>query len=267
MHVIGLVNRRRESRLQCTRKNYRSVTLLPTYDKVFEKLLSQQATAFIELRLNRNLTAYRKRHSTETSLIKLTENWKRAIDDRNIVRILSTDMSKAFDSLHPPLLFRKLDAYGFSTSSTGLIRSYFTDHERKYRVKIGTEITSEWKEVLRCCPQGSTFGPLPWNTFQTDLNIFANEYNLTMCADDHQLYSAGQMVKEVQDTLNKEGKIISKWYESNLLKGNYEKYQIMSMGPKGKTKDLQITMSNVKLNNDSDLRLLGLTIGQNPRFQ
>ena len=118
--------------------------MLPACDKVFEKILSQQVTAFIEPRLSRNRTAYRKRHSTETSLIKLTENWKRAIDDHNIVGILSTDMSKAFDSLHPPLLLRKLDAYGFSTSSTG---SYFT--ERKYRVKIGTEITSEWKEVFK----------------------------------------------------------------------------------------------------------------------
>ena len=95
-------------------------------------------------------------------------------------------MSKAFVSLHPPLLLSKLDAYGFSTSSKGLLRSYFT--ERKYRVKIGKEITSEWKEVLRGCPQGSTFGPLLWNTFQNDLNIFANENNLTMYADDHQLY-------------------------------------------------------------------------------
>lgn len=81
-----------------------------------------------------------------------------------------------------------------------------------------------------------------------------------MYADDHQLYSAGQTVKEVQDTLNKEGEIISKWYESNLLKGNYEKYQIMSMGPKDKTKDLEITMSNVKIKCGSNLRLLGLTI-------
>ena len=101
-------------------KNYKPVTLLPACDKVFEKLLSQQVTAFIEPSLSRNLTAYRKRHSTETSLIKLTENWKRAIDERNIVWILSIDMSKAFDSLHPPLPLRKLDAYGFSMSSTGL---------------------------------------------------------------------------------------------------------------------------------------------------
>ena len=55
--------------------NYRPVTLLPACDEVFEKTLGQQVTAFIEPRLSRNLTAYRKRHSTETSLIKLTENW------------------------------------------------------------------------------------------------------------------------------------------------------------------------------------------------
>ena len=86
-----------------------------------------------------------------------------------------------------------------------------------------------------------------------------------MYADDHQLYSAGQTVKEVQDTLNKEGEIICKWYESNLLKGNYKKYQIMSIGPKGKTKDLEI-MSNVKIKCGSDLSLLGLTIDQNLDF-
>ena len=94
----------------------------------------------------------------------------------------------------------------------------------------------------------------------------ANKQNVTMYADDHELYSARQTVKEVEDTLNKEGEIISKWYESNLLKGNYEKYQIMSTVPKDKTKDLEITMSNVKIKFGSDLRLLGLTIDQNLDF-
>ena len=153
---------------------------------MFEKLLSQKVAAFIEPILSGNLTAYQKMHSTKTSLIKLTEDRKRAIDDHNIIRILSTNMSKAFDSLHPPLLLRKLDAYGFSTS-----------------VKIGTETTS------------GLFGPLLWNTFQNDLNIFANAQNL-MYADDHQLHSPGQTVKEVQDALNTEGEIISKWYKIKL---------------------------------------------------
>ena len=40
----------------------------------------------------------------------------------------------------------------------------------------------------------------------------------------------------------------------------------MSMGPKGKTKDLEITMANVKIKCGSDISLLGLTIDQNLDF-
>ena len=38
------------------------------------------------------------------TLINLVEEWKRARDNTRAVAILSTDMSKAFDSLHPSLL-------------------------------------------------------------------------------------------------------------------------------------------------------------------
>ena len=72
---------------------------------------------------------------------------KSDIDDCNVVGILSPNMAKAFALLHPPLLLRKLDGNGFSMSSTGLIWTCLT--ERKYRVKLGTEITIEYKEMLK----------------------------------------------------------------------------------------------------------------------
>ena len=58
---------------------------------------------------------------------KLMEDWKEAMDNSNVVGILSTDLSKAFDSLHPPLLLAKLKAYGFEDCAIGLIRSYFSE--------------------------------------------------------------------------------------------------------------------------------------------
>ena len=92
-----------------------------------------------------------------------------AVDVKEEVAVLSTDMSKAFDSLHPPLMLSKLRAYGFSGHALKLLRSYFT--ERKNRVRLGMETTSEWKDVNRGCPQRSTFGPLLWNIFQNDLTF------------------------------------------------------------------------------------------------
>ena len=54
----------------------------------------------------------RKNNSCETALLSLTENWKFVLDEHNVVGVLSTHMSKAFDSLYHPLTLAKLKAYG-----------------------------------------------------------------------------------------------------------------------------------------------------------
>ena len=74
-----------------------------------------------------------------------------ALDNHQVVGLLSTDMSKAFDSLYHPLLLAKLRSYGLGDSSLQLRGLYFTD--RYNRVKLGL-VVSNWNKVLRGCPQG-----------------------------------------------------------------------------------------------------------------
>ena len=85
-----------------------------------------------------------------------------ALDDHKVVGVLSTDMSKAFDSLYHPLVLAKLKAYGVVENSLCLMRSYFND--RYNRVKLGS-VVSDWQKVQRGCPRGSAFGPLIWNIY------------------------------------------------------------------------------------------------------
>ena len=148
-------------------KNYRPITVLSCVKKVFERLLGNQITTKYDDRLGGGLTTYEKHNSCETSLIGLVEDWKFARDNRPLVGILSTDMSKAFDSLHPPLMLCKLKAYGFQDRALDLLRSYLCS--RLGRVRIGS-VTRSWRNVERGCPQGSVLGPLLWNTFQNDLS-------------------------------------------------------------------------------------------------
>ena len=115
--------------------NYRPITSLIAVDKIFELLLSNQVTSHYDETLYYRMTAYRKRHSCETTLLMLIEDWKQAVDNEQLVSVLSTDMSKAFDSLSHSLTVKKLEAYGFGGRSLDLMRSFFDD--RLNRVKMG----------------------------------------------------------------------------------------------------------------------------------
>ena len=112
-------------------------------------------------------------------------------------------MSKAFDSLYPPLLLEKLEAYGVSHNSVALLHSYLND--RKNRVKI-SNTTSEWKTCNRGCPQGSALGPALWNLYQK------KQY-----ADDHQLYISGNNVGDVIQTLQRDGKTTGDLVQGDLV--------------------------------------------------
>ena len=81
----------------------RPVTVLPVVGKIYEKLLSKQITNFMDPILSDNLTAYRKSHSCETTLIRLVEEWKMELDCGKLVGMLSIDMSKHL--IHFTLLF------------------------------------------------------------------------------------------------------------------------------------------------------------------
>ena len=152
--------------------------------KVFRQLLSDQISKQFDSCLDPRIRAYRTRHSCERTLISLIEAWKSACDNQRTVKILSTDLSKAFHSLHPSLMISKLKSYGFHDELRDLLRSYLCD--RLNRVKLGA-FRSEWKRSDRGCPQGSALGSLLWNIFQNDLTYVITSH-LSIYADDHQMY-------------------------------------------------------------------------------
>ena len=47
------------------------------------------------------------------STVSLVEDWKSAVDRKELAYFLANDMSKAFDSLCHSLIVKKLEAYGF----------------------------------------------------------------------------------------------------------------------------------------------------------
>ena len=159
-------------------------------------------------------------------------------------------------------MLNKLRAYGFAENTVNLIRSYLSN--RQNRIRLGS-LTSSWQVVNRGCPQGSALGPLLWNIFQNDLAYEIN-LNFSMCADDHQIYETGKDLTNVKSSLNRNTEKASKWYEDNMLKGNYSKYKTMAMQNKREITNPTMNIQDSEIESTEKLNLLGVTIDSKLNF-
>ena len=139
------------------KKNYRPVSVLSSLSKIFGKIFQNQIIEYIDSRLSKYISAYRKAHSTQHVLMRMIEDWKKALDNKKYVGAILMDLSKAFDCISHDLLIAKLRAYGFEKSSLRLIYSYLKG--RRQCVKInGTN--NKYMTIKAGVPQGSILGPL-----------------------------------------------------------------------------------------------------------
>ena len=125
-----------------SKENYRPVSILPCLSKIFERVIANRLNEYFEGIFHESLSAFRSGYSCQDTLLALVEKWKSTF--RNNAGAILMDLSKAFDCMHHDLLIAKLDAYGITTNSLKLLKSYVTN--RQQRVKIDNA-TSESKEI------------------------------------------------------------------------------------------------------------------------
>ena len=137
----------------CTSKNnYRPVSVLPVFSKIFERLLSRLLLEFFDNILSKFQCGFRKGYGTQHCLLLMLEIWKGASDNNKAFGALSTDLLKAFDSFSHDLLTAKLHAYSLDIYSLNILQDYLSNH--KIRTKVDS-FYSSWEEIPSRVPQGS----------------------------------------------------------------------------------------------------------------
>ena len=126
------------------KNNYRPVSVLPAISKLFEKVMFDQLYVSFAPILSSNMSGFLKGHSCATALIKLTDDWRSALDEKKEMGVIAIDLSKAFDCIRHNLLLAKVKAYGVQELALQLLRSYL--HGRKQRVICNNKCSS-WSTV------------------------------------------------------------------------------------------------------------------------
>ena len=124
--------------------NYRPVSVLPIFSKIFEKIYEIQLTDYFDKIFNPFLCAFRRGHGCQTTLLRVLEDWREALDKNQYIAAVLMDLSKAFDCLPHNIMLDKLSAYGLTPNAVALLKSYLSN--RKQQIKVNN-VLSGWADI------------------------------------------------------------------------------------------------------------------------
>ena len=113
-------------------KDYRPVSILLILSKIYESVVLDQITSFIEKKLiiyHHYQSGYCKNHSTAKLLPKLRDDIKEARKASEIALTVFTDYSKAFDTIDFSVLIKKMHTLNFSRRFLYWIFSYLINRQ------------------------------------------------------------------------------------------------------------------------------------------
>nr|CAH7740763.1 unnamed protein product [Callosobruchus chinensis]CAH7763594.1 unnamed protein product [Callosobruchus chinensis] len=251
-------------------ENYRPISLLPAFSKVFEYCMCFRIRDFMT---DNNIWsqcqhAYLKGRSTQTAIFDYVQAIITSLEQNLIPVGLLIDLTKAYDCIDFGHLLLKLERYGIRGNALRWIRSYVTGRTQIVEItKNGKTHTSDIKPIILGIPQGSVIGPILFNIYINDMSETQSSGNCMMSqyADDSSFLIQAEDLETAIKSVDGVFKNVENWITKEKMIINKSKTNIIFF----KTNRSNITLpdrvhiSDVNIVPNSSARLLGMIIDEN----
>ena len=274
-------------------ENYRPISLLSVFSKIFEKAMLKRLLSFLDAKkfFHRHQFGFREKCSTEHACNMLIHFVRQSLDFGLIPAAIFLDVKKAFDSLTHEILIGKLSHQGVRGEALSWFSSFLTGRS------IAVEASDEHIPVEYGVPQGSILGPSLFLIYVNDLYRLCSNPRSDFCchlcqkgdavvgaldtpgqheelfafADDTTLGAAAPDESSLILKLQLMAENIYHWFDAILLALNVKKSFLLIFSRIGKScptvTELKTAKGSISRPADRFIRFLGILLDENLSFK
>ena len=197
--------------------NFRPISLLSVFNRIFEKMMYYRLKSFLEQHniLHDSQYAFREKRSTEHALLDIINQIETNMGAELYSCGIFIDLRKAFDTVDHQILLSKLHHYGVRGITNRWFSSYLLGGHQT--TQIGANNTSKKETILSGVPQGSVLGPLLFLIYINDISNSADQLKFYLFADDTHMLYADRNPKSLETMVNHELSNVYDWLIANKL--------------------------------------------------
>ena len=202
--------------------NYRPISILPSFSKIFEKIISNRLLSFL---LKYNILydhqfGFIPGTITIHAILSLVDYLINSFEDNKSTCGIFQDISKAFDTIDHNSLLSKLYKYDIRGNTLNWFISYLSN---RYQFVSINNTSSSFLRIECGVPQGSILGPILFILYINDLPRVSTKLKFHLYADNTNILYENTDTKAIVETINMEMPKIIEWPKFNKLHINVNK--------------------------------------------
>ena len=240
---------------------YRPISLLSCISKTLEKIVSRRLVWLLtqDNRLSINQTAYKAHSGTLDALLALDDYISNSLSSKNHTSIISIDAEKAFDRVGIHSVIHQLQEWKIGPKMLNYVKSFLSN--RRFCVRLCNHYSDTFK-LENGIPQGSPLSVILFLVAFNKLSVIINDHKYfkhIIYADDLYIYRTMNNQNIFNAKLSELFELLSTWCKYSGVKISNQKCKHLHICKKISCTNIVININLSRLENVSDLRILGIT--------